>query len=458
MSSTARAPAAAADQGSSTEPQWTLQELLTFLTKDAKIPLKDAMGYAQIIMKEKWNRPSRLLEAKLEGVKEKVTKGEAKPAQAILRAAKKITGQGLSPSGKKRPAESENTAGALKRSKTGIAFPALHPNPSSLSHISLTTNRAPLLLAYTLTLLSRTHPTLSLDSRLSIAQAYISANARSYGRDIGVIEGGGVDEKAEVEGFRKVQVMGRVIAVLGRSRDEGEEEEEEVRALDLDPNRVGMRDRDGQPAVCEPGGAWGYLARSFPGDALGQLLSVLEAVMESWCPDHPHDPNDLKADQERRDLDRRGYGLYTRIRPNVEYGKAGWGQKGEVQLGDILALRREEVDGGTRQVGIEEVVAGMKEEGDQSRSGEVSARGLNVEGGNVAVEPRPEEEAEVVKKEHGGKQMGIEEAVSHMVSVPEEVKQFIKDEKEEERVRPKEEVKSETRQLGIDEMLPKAEP
>ncbi|BFZ59094.1 hypothetical protein YB2330_000096 [Saitoella coloradoensis] len=444
---------ATADQSNKAESPWALQELLTFLTKDAKIPLKDAMGYAQTIMKEKWNSPSRLLEANVDEVRGKVTKGEAKPVQAILKAAKKITasGQGTSPPIKKRPAESDNTTGSSKRSKPGIAFPALHPKPPSLSHISLTTNRAPLLLAYTLTLLSRTHPALSLESRLSIAQAYISANARSYGRDIGVIEGGGVDEKAGVQGFRKIQVMGREIAVLGRSRGD----EEEVRALDLDPKRVGMRDRDGQPAVCEPGAAWGYLTRSFPRETLGQLLSVLEVVMESWCPgtsspDHPHDASDLKDEQERRDLDRRGYGLYTRIRPNVEYGKAGWGQKGEVRLGDILALRRDEVDSGTRQAGIEEVVAGMKEEGDQSRRDENEGRG-------AVLGEKLEEKEEAVKKEQGGKQMGIEEAVSHMVPVPEEVKAFITDEREQERVQQTEEVKSQTKQLGIDEMLPKAE-
>jgi len=47
----------------------------------------------------------------------------------------------------------------------------------------------------------------------------------------------------------------------------------------------------------------------------------------------------------KEDFDRRAWGWYVRIRPDVEEGKAGWGGKGEVRLAKVLELRRVLVDG-----------------------------------------------------------------------------------------------------------------
>ncbi|KAK4044240.1 hypothetical protein C8A01DRAFT_12364 [Parachaetomium inaequale] len=62
---------------------------------------------------------------------------------------------------------------------------------------------------------------------------------------------------------------------------------------------------------------------------LGLLLGALRIVFDSWA-DH------LGA----AELDRRAWGWYTAVRPDVENGQAGWGAKGKIKLSDVLKLRR----------------------------------------------------------------------------------------------------------------------
>lgn len=64
---------------------------------------------------------------------------------------------------------------------------------------------------------------------------------------------------------------------------------------------------------------------------LAHLLYALDLLFSSWI--------DSLGPEE---LDRRVWGWYVRVRPAVEQGVAGWGGKGEVRLGEILALRRGE--------------------------------------------------------------------------------------------------------------------
>jgi hypothetical protein len=62
---------------------------------------------------------------------------------------------------------------------------------------------------------------------------------------------------------------------------------------------------------------------------LGLLLGALDMLFKSW-----------KEHIGREELDRRAWGWYVSVRPEVEAGAAGWGGKGEVRLRDILGLRR----------------------------------------------------------------------------------------------------------------------
>ncbi|KAI9051162.1 hypothetical protein LZ554_005264 [Drepanopeziza brunnea f. sp. 'monogermtubi'] len=62
---------------------------------------------------------------------------------------------------------------------------------------------------------------------------------------------------------------------------------------------------------------------------LGMLLGALDLLFGSWV-DH----------LSREELDRRAWGWYVTVRPDVAGGVAGWGGKGEVKLSEILRLRR----------------------------------------------------------------------------------------------------------------------
>lgn len=62
---------------------------------------------------------------------------------------------------------------------------------------------------------------------------------------------------------------------------------------------------------------------------LGLLLGALDMLFASWV-EHI----------SRDELDRRAWGWYVQVRPEVEAGVAGWGGKGEVRLEEILKFRR----------------------------------------------------------------------------------------------------------------------
>lgn len=91
---------------------------------------------------------------------------------------------------------------------------------------SLQTNRAPLVLAFAVELLRYTMPEQPLSSRLSLAQAVVSANSRSKAVSLGLEKGPSADDEGWGEGQPRVQVMGRTIAVLKRSGYEWKGEEE----------------------------------------------------------------------------------------------------------------------------------------------------------------------------------------------------------------------------------------
>lgn len=59
------------------------------------------------------------------------------------------------------------------------------------------------------------------------------------------------------------------------------------------------------------------------------LLKALDLLFESWA-------GRLSIDE----LDRRSWSWYVSVRPEVEHGVPGWGQKGLIKLKDILDLRR----------------------------------------------------------------------------------------------------------------------
>lgn len=72
---------------------------------------------------------------------------------------------------------------------------------------------------------------------------------------------------------------------------------------------------------------------------LALLLASLDQLFASWAETlAPHE------------LDRRAWAWYVAVRPEVEDGVAGWGRKGNVELGEILRLRKGRGEGGRENV------------------------------------------------------------------------------------------------------------
>ncbi len=260
-----------------------------------------------------------------------------------------------------------------------------------LLKVSLQTNRAPLVLAFAVTLLKYTMPEQPLSSRLSLAQAVVSVNSQSKARSIGLESGKSAEDEGWDKGQPKVNVMGREIAVMrrvgyGRSvamkeedsekkfgnEEHPQEEQLAFWGLDLEALRksngplVAGKNVNGHAGLPIYSGqaAMNYLLRSFvvvePEDtsdlkqakvktegsptkkkptaaqmaakkeeAAAMLLRALNMLYESWA-------TVLQKDE----LDRRAWSWYLHVRPDVEQGQAGWGQKGQVRLEDVLKLRR----------------------------------------------------------------------------------------------------------------------
>lgn len=235
-------------------------------------------------------------------------------------------------------------------------------------------------------------PSQPLSSRLSLAQAVVSVNAKTKALSLGIEKGTSAEEDGWGQGQPRVRVMGRDIRVMkrwgyewkGKSEGEaGDLKAESQDAMDSQKTLKQEGENDDEPALWGldlealrssngplVSGAQGarvangsglpiytaqsaraYLLKSFasvppPTDAaspptksaavlkaekernLGLVLRALDLVFQSW------------AILTREELDKRAWAWYVTVRPEVENGVAGWGGKGEVKLSQILSLRR----------------------------------------------------------------------------------------------------------------------
>lgn len=274
---------------------------------------------------------------------------------------------------------------------------------SELEKTILQTNRAPLVLAFVVILLKYTMPEQPLSSRLSLAQAYVSVTSRSRAVYLGIESGKSAEEEGFGEGQPVVSVAGKQITVLRRWGYEWKEEEEEeiederkrkkkvfekgigvgdggavaeddssgleasqeespaLWALDLEALKKKSGSSSEQSAgtqagnhsglpIYTPQSARAYLLKSFAtpevadGPAakklsatarlaeketnLGKLLRALDLLYDSWTPS-----------MSPAELDQKTWSWYAKVRPPVEDGVAGWGEKNQLKLADILALR-----------------------------------------------------------------------------------------------------------------------
>jgi len=113
--------------------------------------------------------------------------------------------------------------------EASLALPQPSPDEEAISKTTIYTNRAPLVLAFSVQLLKHTMPEQPLSSRLSLGQAVVSVNSRSKAVSLGLESGKSAEEGGWGAGQPKVRVMGREIHVLKRGGydwKEGEKEQE----------------------------------------------------------------------------------------------------------------------------------------------------------------------------------------------------------------------------------------
>lgn len=383
-----------------------LQSLLRFLSQEAKIPLSTAMSNVQALQKAHLDSPETIAKAKMLDIQ--AIFSDDKIAKQILTAAKRVA--------KKRAAGEESAPTPKKKQKNESFFSAPEVSPDNLeaslelpsstadedelAGTVLFTNRAPLALAFVLTLLKFSMPEQPLSSRLSLAQGYISVTSRARAVYLGIESGKSAEEEGFGEGTPKVMITGKEITVLRRwgyewkatqSASDGDhgarsplvgknetsdgaqgnaeiEEQPALWAMDLealkksnntDPIVASTHTKSGADStlpIYRPQSARAYLLKAFDlpptpesekttnpkkttaaarvalkEQNLGKLLTALDMLYKSWA-------TTLSGDE----LDKRTWGWYVKVRPDVADGVAGWGGKNNLRLADILALRRVE--------------------------------------------------------------------------------------------------------------------
>lgn len=174
-----------------------------------------------------YNSIEQIAEAPLANVEEAIKDAKlAKTFQTACKAhskkptagAKRNAEDATSPSSKKpklEPTKRDLDYGSMAPDdlEASLELP-LEEDEAAIRDTTIVTNRAPLVLAFAVELLRVTMPEQPPSSRLSLAQAVVSANSRSKAVSIGIEQPGG--EIAISEGQPKVRVMGREIPVLKR--------------------------------------------------------------------------------------------------------------------------------------------------------------------------------------------------------------------------------------------------
>ncbi|KAJ4393033.1 hypothetical protein N0V93_002239 [Gnomoniopsis smithogilvyi] len=222
--------------------QQDLQELLRLQTA-RKMPIKDAMGQIKALQSVSLRSIQQIADAPLPTIEAALN--DSKAARALQNACKAhLKRMQTSPTSGKRPAPSPSIQDPSKRVKyndgfllgpsdmtpqqleASLALP-VNTDEERITETALQTNRAPLVLAFVLELIRHTMPEQPPSSRLSIAQAVVSANSRSKAVNIGLAKGPSADEEGFGEGQPRIKVMGREIAVLKRGGYEWKGDEEE---------------------------------------------------------------------------------------------------------------------------------------------------------------------------------------------------------------------------------------
>jgi len=168
----------------------------------------------------------------------------------------------------------------------------------------------------------------SVASALSLSHSYISANAVSKGRSIGLIPekpGDDITIRELLGGSSQphINVMGREIAVL-RQAEEGEYRAIDIHALKERRKKHGEatgRELYSNIPVYTPEAALGYVQRAF-GKDLENVIGASFIALSSWLEGEGEDNTEEEIEARRVELEKQGYNMYCQARPDVPYGQA----------------------------------------------------------------------------------------------------------------------------------------
>ncbi len=353
-----------------------VQGLLRFLTKEGRLPLTEAMPKINSLRKLDLNTPEKIAQAPNADLKTVFT--DEKVLKQIVNAAKRATNPRKKPATQSRPFKQQQPGHTRQAGdESGLALPEFDSSEDDLEKAVIETNRAPLFLAFTLSILKYTHPEQPVSSRLSLAQAVVSAGAQSKAKSIGLTTGPTAEEDGWLQGQPRTRIMGRDVAVMRRqiSNDTsiGDTQEtvgtenimhtshEAFWGIDLEALRksngplIAGKNQKGNsgPPIHTPESARNYLLRSMDvvaqspdspsrkkkktalettarkEEAAGMVLKAIDIVLDSW-----------KETVSMAELERRTQSWYAMVRPEVAQGQAGWGQRGHLPLRHILRLKR----------------------------------------------------------------------------------------------------------------------
>lgn len=167
--------------------------------------------------------PSLIAKANLQTIQSAL--GDGKLAKQLQSAAKRVSKKRSSEdttlpkeSSSKRTKqlpndENCNDAVVFERS---FCIPNAGATEAELENVVIITNRAPLVLAFAVTLLKYTMPRQPLSSRLSLAQAVVGVNSRRKALSLGLEKGASAQDEGWGQGQPVVKVMGNSIKVMKR--------------------------------------------------------------------------------------------------------------------------------------------------------------------------------------------------------------------------------------------------
>lgn len=178
---------------------------------------------ASVLVTDILSSPSLIAKSNLQTIQSAL--GDGKLAKQLQSAAKRVSKKRSSEestlpkeSSSKRKKqlpndEKCNDAVVFERS---FCIPDAGATEAELETIVIITNRAPLVLAFAVTLLKYTMPRQPLSSRLSLAQAVVGVNSRRKALSLGLEKGASAEDEGWGQGQPVVKLMGNSIKVMKR--------------------------------------------------------------------------------------------------------------------------------------------------------------------------------------------------------------------------------------------------